>query len=171
VSAALTAPFLVAGTLLVVSGLSKLRSPGVAAQALLVLGAPVGRSLVRVGAVLETALGALALISGGRAVAIAVAAAFAVFAGVGLALARRRVACGCFGSHEAPATRAQALASVALSGLCIAAAVGSPGGVGWVLDRGPASAAVLGLAIAACVYGTVVAYTELPAAWEAWSGR
>lgn len=169
--AALTAPFLVAAALLVVSGVAKLHSPSGAAEALRALGAPAGAAVVRAASTLEAALGLAAVVSGGRVAALAVGAAFALFAVVGLTLARRRVACGCFGSHDAPATRAQACMSAALGALCMIAAVGSPGGVAWALDRAAVPAATLILAIAASVYGTVVAYTELPTAWGAWSGR
>ena len=44
-------------------------------------------------------------------------------------------------------------------------------GLPWILGRAPLEALVLGLGIATAVFATVVAYTELPAAWGAWSRR
>jgi len=38
-----------------------------------------------------------------------------------------------------------------------------------VLQRPPATAAALLLGAAGAAYATVLAYTELPAAWRAWS--
>jgi len=39
----------------------------------------------------------------------------------------------------------------------------------WILERPPGSVAVLILGTAAAVYGTVLAYSELPRAWRSWS--
>lgn len=175
--AALTAPFVTAAGLLIVSGLAKLRSPHAAAGALIAAGLPVaGRpravpGLVRAAALAELALGLAALLAGGRALALGLAVAYAGFAVLAWRLAGRRAACGCFGAQEAPATRAQALMSLALAGAAALAAAWPAGTLGWVLGRPAAQAATLALALCACVYGAVIAYTQLPAAWAAWSGR
>jgi hypothetical protein len=85
-----------------------------------------------------------------------------------LLLARRRAACGCFGEDDFPASRAQALLSAVLAVASAAAAVWPPHGL---LDRPAGQAVVLMIGIAASAYATVLAYTQLPAAWSAWSAR
>jgi uncharacterized membrane protein YphA (DoxX/SURF4 family) len=167
VTGALTGPFLAAAGLLCVSGVAKLRAPGTAAQAVRTLGLPAGAAVIRLAAAGELALGALALIAAGRLTAAVVGAVYAGFAALTVVLARRRAACGCFGSDEAPAGRTQMLLSIALALLCAAAAVWPPAGIGWVLSQLPA----LLIGVGGCVYALALAYTELPAAWAAWSGR
>lgn len=87
-----------------------------------------------------------------------------------MALARRHAACGCFGESESPASVAQAILSLALALVALAAAaVALPHGLGWVLGRAPVPAATLLLGTAGAAYGAVLAYTEVPRAWAAWS--
>lgn len=170
-AAALTAPFAVAGLVLCAAGLAKLRSPAGALGALTVLGLPGRPGLVRALAVVELALGAWSFLQPTPPTAAAVAAVYAVFAALSFALARRRAACGCFGSDEAPAWIGQSLLSVALSAVSLAAAVVTPHGISWILGGGVAQAATLLLAIFASAYATIVVYTQLPRAWTAWSAR
>jgi hypothetical protein len=101
-------------------------------------------------------------------VAIALACCYAVFTVLALLLASRRAACGCFGEGEFPASRTQALLSAVLAVASAAAAVWPPHGL---LDRPAGQAVVLLIGIAASAYATVLAYTQLPAAWSAWSAR
>ena len=65
----------------------------------------------------------------------------------------------------------QALLSAALCLVAVGAAIAPAHGIGWVLDAGAAQAVALVVGISGCAYATIIAYTELPQAWSAWSGR
>jgi Methylamine utilisation protein MauE len=171
VSAALTAPFLVAASLLVVAGALKLRSPATAGRALAVLGLPATPILVRSLATLELLLGGWALIGAARAAAGVIAGVYAMFTIVAALLTRRRASCGCFGEQDAPASLLQSVLSAAFAAAALAGASSGVHGVGWVLGHPPASAAILLVAVAASLYATVIAYTELPRAWSVWGAR
>jgi hypothetical protein len=165
------APFEIAALVLCVAGIAKLRAPRTAADALTALGLPANERLIRAFAVSELALGAVAVVHPGTAVALAIAACYVVFTALTVALARRGEACGCFGASGAPASFGQAAISAALAFVAAAAAVAVPRGASWILGQSPLVASILIMGIVAAVSATVVAYSELPAAWNAWSGR
>jgi hypothetical protein len=164
----LTAPLAIAALVLIVAGVAKFRAPRPAVGALRELGLPSRPPVIRVLAAFEIALGAWTLVSPSAIAAIAVACCYAVFAALALLLASRRAACGCFGAGDFPASRLQAAISALLAAACAAAAVWPPHGI---LDRPAGQAAVLVIGIAGSAYATVLAYTQLPAAWSAWSAR
>ena len=164
----LTAPLAVAAVVLIVAGVAKLRAPAPAAAALGELGLPAAALPIRAFAAGEIALGVWALVAPTSVAAIALACCYAAFAALALLLAGRRASCGCFGEGEFPASRAQALLSSVLAAASAAAAVWPPHGP---LDRPAGQAVVLVIGIAASAYATVLAYTQLPAAWSAWSAR
>jgi uncharacterized membrane protein YphA (DoxX/SURF4 family) len=167
-----TPPLVVAALVLCVAGVAKLRSPGAAVAALSTLGIRVPRLLIRALAVLELALGAFVALDPVRVASAVVACLYALFAGLSLALASRRANCGCFGEQDAPASVLQSLLSGALALVAIAAAIWPPShGIGWVLGHDLPLAAALFVGIAGAVYASVVAYTDLPPAWTAWSAR
>lgn len=168
-SAVLTAPFLAAAGLLVLSGAAKLRAPLTAVVALAALGLPARTGLVRLISAAELALAAACALVPGRLSAVLTAFAFAAFAGVSVRLARRRVLCGCFGAGEAPASAVQALLSAALAAGCAAGSAWPPHGLAWVLERPPAIGTGLVVGLGGCVYAGYLVYTELPSAWGAWS--
>jgi hypothetical protein len=170
-AASLTAPFAVAALVLCVAGLAKLRSPAGAVRALAVAGLPASVVVVRVLAAVELALGSWSIISPSPLAAIAIALLYLVFALLGGLLARRRSACGCFGDGDTPASLLQATLSMALAAVALAAAGFSTHGIGWIVGRDPLIAAVLVAGIFASAYATVLAYTQLPQAWTAWSAR
>ncbi len=85
-------------------------------------------------------------------------------AGLTAVLARRAQSCGCFGEGDVPASIVQSVLSVVLA----LASVAPTHDVGWVFARPAGSAAVLVAGIVAAVYGTVVAYSQIPPAWRAW---
>lgn len=170
-SPVLSGPFLAAAGVLCVSGAAKLRSPGATVPALALLGLPARRALVRALAVVELALGLVAIIAPGVLTAALVALAYAGFAAVAARLTALRADCGCFGESGASASPVQSILSAALAVVAAAAALSAPGGAGWLLHRPPASALTLALGIAGCVYALVTAYTQLPGAWSAWSAR
>jgi hypothetical protein len=166
---ALSGPYAVAAAVLCVAGLAKLRSPASAARALAGVGLPGGSGVIRLYAVAEVGLGTWALISPAPLASTLMACVYAGFSVLGLLLWRRAESCGCFGSEGAPATPLQALISALFAALCAAAIGTSPHGLQWALGRPPGSAAVLVLGTAGAVYGTVLAYSELPQAWRSWS--
>jgi hypothetical protein len=171
VAEALTGPFVIAALALCVAGLAKLRSPNPAAQALSIAGVPSSPLLIRTFAAAECALGAFAALTVSTAAAMAVAVTYAGFAGLTLVLHRRHAACGCFGAEGAPASPAQSVISAALAATAIATALWHAHDLRWIVSRPPATAGALAIGIAGAVFALVVAYSELPEAWSAWSAR
>jgi hypothetical protein len=166
VSAALTPPLLVAALLLCGSGGLKLRSPDRAAAALRI------RSwAVRALALGEVALGAGCALFPARPLAVALAVVYSMFSLLAVVLMRRGVPCGCFGDNDLPVSLAHVIASELLGTLALGAALTGPHGLGWVLDQPATQAATLLVGIAGALFATVVLYTQLPAAWLAWSGE
>ena len=166
---ALSTPFLVAALVLCTAGVAKLRAPAPAMRALAGARLPAGAAVVRAFAGLELAVGIRAGLDPTPGSAAAVAGTFLILAAVATLLARRASSCGCFGDREAPASALQPLLSVGLAAIAAAAVLWPPHGLGWVLERPPATAAALLLGVAGAAYATILAYTELPAAWNAWS--
>jgi uncharacterized membrane protein YphA (DoxX/SURF4 family) len=164
----LTAPLAVAALVLVVAGVAKLRAPAPAVRALRELGLPAGKLAIRAFAAFEVALGVWALLGPGSTAAGLLAASYALFSVLALLLTNHRAACGCFGEGDFPVSRVQALISAVLAVACATAAVWPPHRL---LDRPAGQAVILVIGIAASAYATVLAYTQLPAAWSAWSAR
>jgi hypothetical protein len=157
--------------LLCVAGSSKLRAPGPARRALLVLGLPSGEAIVRLIGLGELAIGGWCTVDPSRPSAIAIAIVYALFALIAWALARRQASCGCFGEGDSPASVMQAIISAVISLAAVGAGLAGPHGLAWVLGRPAAQAAVLIIGATASTYAAVLAYTELPRAWGAWSMR
>ncbi len=161
---ALTAPQAVAALVLCVAGLAKLRSPAAAARA--VGAAP---QAIRLYAAGELAVGLWALVAAGPLAAALMAVVYAGFAGLTLMLAHRGAACGCFGSEHSPASPIQSVLSGALAVVAALSAAAGAHGAAWIVHQPPTTAAVLVLGTAGAVYGVVLAYSELPLLWRAWS--
>jgi len=161
---ALTIPHAVAALVLCVAGLAKLRSPRAAARAVGL--APVA---IRAFAAFELALGACALLADAPAGSALMAALYAGFAALTLVLARAGAACGCFGEERTPASPIQSLMSAALALVCAVCALAGPHALGWILERPAPTVTVLVLGTAGAVYGTVLAYSELPLLWRSWT--
>jgi hypothetical protein len=170
-ASALSAPYAVAAALLCVAGLAKLRSPSAAVRALGTVGLTVGPAPVRAFAAGEVALGAWGGLAPVPLSSAVMACLYVGFAGLTLLLARRAAACGCFGDDRVPASSTQAILSVALALVSLAAVRWVPHGIGWMLERPAGLATVWVMGIAGAVYGTVLAYTELPLAWRSWGAR
>lgn len=163
---------ILAAACLVASGLAKLRTPGPTAQVLSDVGAPAPLAVSRLVGVTELAVGAWAVLDGGRSAWLAVAVCYLAFAGF-LWLVLRRVpaagSCGCAGTKEVPPSRLHLALDLFAAASCVVAAwVGVPGAVTWTLDLGLAAIPVLlGLTLAGWL--AVVVVSEAPVAWRAWT--
>jgi hypothetical protein len=158
----------VAGLLLIIAGVAKLRAPGPAAEALTVARLPSGAWLVRAASALELAAGAYVVATGGRVAAAVVLLAFAIFIGVTTRADREARSCGCFGADEAPASGWHLALCLLFAAVGVAGVAWPPpaiAGVSGVLPAVTAIVAALGAA-----YAAKLAFTELPGAWRAWSG-
>lgn len=128
-AAVLTGAYAASASLLVVAGAAKAVRPHDTARALAVAGLPLGVVAVRIGAVAELMLGAAALTTKVRLVAVLVAISYFVFAGF-VALARSRggpiSSCGCFGEPDAPATALHVVLDLAAGGVAVAIGAGHP---------------------------------------------
>ena len=122
------APYLAAALLLVVAGVAKALDPLSLVRALRAAGltvrAPLLVRFVRVAAVFEAAVGALAIVSPSRTAALAVAASYAGFTLFVLQALRTGsplASCGCFGKADTPPTGLH----VAVTGVLAVAAAGA----------------------------------------------
>jgi hypothetical protein len=130
--------FLVASGLLVLAGAAKTVRPDDTARALVLL-APgtnsripslnVARQTVRIGALLETALGAFALVFPRTLTAALVAVSYALFLCI-TAYARKRQGplstCGCFGRPDTPSTGQHLVLNVVFVATAVAVALHPP---------------------------------------------
>ena len=168
----LTPIFATAALIVCLAGAAKLRSPDGATRAVRTLGLPGNDRLVRALAVGEVALGLACVIDPRPVLAVALAC---LYGGLrdrrvrARAQARRlRV----LRRRRYPGLRpSQSAISVVLALGALLSAVWTPHGLAWVVDRSGATAAVLLVGIGGAVYASVMAYTVLPQAWGAWSGR
>ena len=120
---ALTVPALCASLLLLLAGAQKVVDPTMTVGALRAMGLPASPRLVRLGAALELAVGAVAISVGGVVPWACVAASYAGFAVFVVAALRRGTAigsCGCFGREDTPPHGIHVGLDLALA--CIAAA-------------------------------------------------
>ncbi len=161
-SAALAPPFLVAALLVCVAGALKLRSPDRAAAAF-----RTSPWAIRGLAVVEVALGVVCVLAPTRPLAVALAVLYGAFSVLAVTLMRRGVPCGCFGDNDLPVSLAHVIASELLGVLALGAALTGPRSLGWALDQ----PAALLVGIAGALYATLLVYTQMPAAWAAWSGE
>lgn len=165
-------PFFASAAILIVSGVAKVRSPRPAAAALFAVGLPLPAWLIRVVAVAEVALGALALLRPTPVVAVLVAVAFAGFAVVAaLFVWNPRVrSCGCLGDGDVPPSVAHvALTAGAAASAVIVAATS--------LESLPSVVATLGwmgpvflLGVGAIIFLSHAVVTMYPAAFGAYRG-
>ncbi len=158
-------PFAIAATLLAAGGALKAARPSDTAHALRTLGLPGSPLLVRLGGLLEAAIGVAALAVGDRTTAMLVAVSYLAFTGfVVLALARHAPisSCGCFGKVDTPPSRVHVAVNLGAVAAAIAVAV-SPGvGLGDVLTHQPLAGVPFVLLLACGVGLTYLALTSLP---------
>ena len=116
---------LVAGLLLVVAGIPKVRDPAPTTGALRSVGIRVPQVAVRLGGGAEAVLGAFAVLTGSAVAAALVAASylgFSAFLVVALTRGGMVASCGCLGRPDTPPTRSHLLVTLALAGGAVAAA-------------------------------------------------
>ena len=128
----LIGPYLAACALLVVAGAAKAASPADTARAVVaVVPVPpaVGRTAVRVGALVEAVVGTAGIVRPSPVTAGLVAAfylGFAAFVAVVLARGGPLASCGCFGKPDTPATRLHVVVNLGLAGSAAAVAATVP---------------------------------------------
>jgi hypothetical protein len=119
-----------AALLLVVGGATKVVDPSGLVGALAALGWPSSATLVRVGAVAETCLGAATLVVGGRPLALLVAVSymgFALFVMAALQAGTPLATCGCIGGVDTPPSPEHVVVDGLLAGgAVLAAAMDAP---------------------------------------------
>jgi hypothetical protein len=158
--------------LLILAGVAKLLVPGPAIGALRAVELPAGPLFVRLAALAEIVVGVWVLAAPSTAAMAALATAYLCFAGAVSRMRQAEVAdCGCFGvgSFE-PTALHLALNLVALvAAFC--AVIAPPDAIGAVFDRAPLEAVALAAAVATSVFLAYLAYTVVPAAWNAYGGE
>lgn len=134
----LTGAFQILAAVLAAGGVAKLVAPLAFAQTLRSLRIPGGTTLARLAGLAEVALGAAAILVGGRWLPLLVAAAYAVFAVIVVAARRAgAVSCGCFGTASAPPGPVHVAVNAASGMIALAAAVVQVDTLGQVLDGQP----------------------------------
>jgi hypothetical protein len=123
----LAGPLAIAALLLVAGGVAKSRTPLDTALALQAVGIPTSPRVVRIGAVIECAVGIGALFVGSRVLVALVAIsyfAFSVFVVGALRAGTPISSCGCFGKIDTPPSRIHVVidATVAAAALAVAIA-------------------------------------------------
>lgn len=169
---ALMPSFVVVCALLVVAGVSKVRSPAGAGAALRLVRLSVPAAVIRAFGVGEVSLGVVAAVSPGVATSVLVALTYGVFSGFALVLLRSRthpVGCGCFGEIENGGGAIHLTLNVAACSVAGLAAVSPLPGMGWMLDRSPLIAVSLTLGSGAAAFAAYLAYTAFPGAWRAYT--
>lgn len=158
-------PFAVASLLLVGAGLAKARDPRTTVGALAQLGLALPPVAVRVGGVLESGLGLVALVTGDPWAAVLVALSYVSFTGfVAVALARGLPigSCGCFGKVDTPPS----IVHLGVNGGAIVAAtavaLADGGGLGVVLADQPALGLPFLAFVLSATYLAFLAVTALP---------
>lgn len=158
-------PFAASAGLLLVGGALKLVNPADTANALVAMGWPSGRLLVRLGAAAEVAIAAAALAAGGRVPAAFVGASYAGFAAFVLAALRRGSpisSCGCFGEVDAPPTLVHLVLCVAMAGVSVAMVIQNPPDIVTALSDQPWSGIPFLILTVLAAYLAFLAMAVLP---------
>ncbi len=167
---ALVPAFTVACALLVLAGVSKLRSPLAARQALRVLGVGVPAVAIRVLGAGELGWGVLAVLRPGPVPAAGVAVAYGGFCLVALLLLRAgpSVDCGCFGQASSVSSWAHVVLNAVACGLAVAVALIRPPGLLWLHTRAPLVAVTIVIGMAGAAFAAYAVFTLFPPAWRAY---
>ena len=171
-SNAFAAPFFAAATLLVASGILKLRDPGPPSRALEAAGLPGGPSSVRLLGLAEITLGTSSIVVPHPWAATALAVTYAVFAAFLVRLRARRpdASCGCAGERELPPSLLHVAFDLVAAGSGVGLAVLREPGLPSILAGAPALAAPLVLGIGAVAVLAAAAVTLVPAAFGSYRG-
>jgi hypothetical protein len=147
----LVAPTLAAAALLVAAGAPKVVRPHDTRRALASVGLPIPAIGVRLGGLAEVAIGAVAILQGGRIVDALVAASYLAFSGfVVVALRKGGVvaSCGCVGKPDTPPTASHVVVTALFALAAGLAAAGGPTGLlAWPSTSVAKQASVLGFAV------------------------
>jgi hypothetical protein len=147
----LAAPTLAAAALLVVAGAPKVLRPLDTWRALRSVGVPAPVIAVRIGGLVEVAVGVLAILQGGLVADALVAASYVGFTGFVIVALRKGgvvASCGCVGRPDTPPTIAHVAVTALFAAAAGVAAGGGPSGVMTWHDTSTATAAsVVGFAI------------------------
>jgi hypothetical protein len=160
-------PYDIAALLLVLGGALKAVDPVETANALRGVGVPGARPIVRLGGAAEVAIGAFAIVSGGRLGGLLVALSYLAFTGfVVLALVRDVpiATCGCFGKADAPPSLVHVAVNLACAGAGLAVAIDPGVGIAHVLDEQPLLGLPYLLLVAIGLYLAFLSLTLLPRA-------
>ncbi|MGH8934779.1 MAG: MauE/DoxX family redox-associated membrane protein [Acidimicrobiia bacterium] len=169
----LAGPLLAAAVLLVLGGAPKMVRPEPTARALASLRLPAPPGAVRALGLAEVAIGAGALLTGGRAFALAMGAsylAFALFLLAALARPQRLRSCGCLGATETPPTGLHLLLNLAGASIALLVAASPIGPVARVVAVQPAWGIPFLLLTAACVWFAYLALSRLSELSTLWGG-
>jgi hypothetical protein len=158
-------PFTIAAALLAIGGAFKAASPRDTANALRGVGLPGSPWVVRAGGVIEGAIGAFAIFSGGRVAAALVAAsylAFAAFVAAALARGKPIATCGCFGKADTPPSLVHVSFNVAAAAVAVALLIDPVGGITRTVSHQPLLGIPYLMLVATGVYLSFLALTLLP---------
>jgi hypothetical protein len=169
---AIAPPFFLAAALLLLAGALKVVRPRATAQAILDAGLPGSGAVARGLGVAELAAASWAILAPDTGGSLALAFAYLGFAGFLAYVLRTHPdagSCGCAGTRAVPPSALHLALDLTAVGVAIAyAAAGGPSAVAWIDGLGAAAPFVVaGVALAGWL--AVVAVTEAPAAWDAWS--
>jgi hypothetical protein len=162
---ALTVPSAVAALLLVLAGAGKVVDPTMTVGALRALKLPAAPWAVRVGSVVEMALGVLAVTVGGSAVWWAVAVSYLAFGAFVLTALRRGTmigSCGCFGRDETPPHPLHLALDLGLVAIAALTAVVSPAAPLDAITDAVGAGIALVILTAVALYLLYAAFVELP---------
>jgi len=168
--AVLTAPFLVASGLLVVSGMAKVVRPGSGSRSLRDAGLPGPPWAVRLLGTVEVVVGGAAAVRPSGPAAAAVALLYTGFAAFLVWLVRTGSArsCGCMGSREVPASWLHAALDLAAGATAAAVSIRPVAGLGPIVTASPARGAVVVAGLAAAGALAVAVVAEVPGAFAAY---
>lgn len=166
---ALAGPYLASAALLVAAGATKLVDPLPLVHALRSTGLPLGQALaaplIRLAALIEFALGVLAIVTGSALTAAGVAMSYAAFTAFVLVALRRGgviASCGCFGTADTPPTATHVVVTGALALVAAAVAVRPLGSLPDLLGGAPGAGAPLLVATAAVAMTCYLVLALLP---------
>jgi len=153
-----------AAGLLVLAGLTKLRSPLTTRQALSTIGLRVGAGQIRAVAAAELAIGLWCIVSPGPAAEGCLAAAYLAFAVVMALLVRARadVGCGCFGAQSFRASKGHVALDLIAAAIGVGAAVTGPKRI---LSSSVDAMPIVLLGVGCAIYLAYLLFTVAPAMW------